>query len=164
MSLRAAAAGAASYTGAVVFGAYDQRLSWKVVSSSSFQRSEGDPANVLDGAGETYWISRWRGSAAPPPHNIVLDFGETLNVASVLYTGRAGNPGGRVKDYEIYLSGDGKDWGDPVSKGTLSMEPLHQTIAFAHPVKGRYLKFAVLSEHTDGRMAAIAELDVGLAK
>jgi beta-galactosidase len=160
VALRATANRKIAFDGAVALGPYDQRMSWRVLSSSSVQRTEGEAANVLDGAAETAWLTRYRGMTAPPPHAIALDFGEVLNVAAILYGARADSSTGRVKEYEIYLSNDAKEWGNPVSKGTLPEEPLRQTIPLASAVKARYLKFVVLSEHTGAGMAAIAELDV----
>ncbi len=164
VSLRATAAGITGFAGAVAFGTYDQRMSWRVLSSSSVQRPEGEAVNVLDGADDTSWITRSRGMVAPPPHSIVIDFGEMLNVASVLYTARAESTSGRVKEYEIYLSEDSKQWGLPAAKGLLALEPLRQTITLERAARGRYLRFVILSEHTDAKMAAIAELNVVLSK
>jgi hypothetical protein len=109
-------------------------------------------------------MTRYRGTTAPAPHSIVVDFGEVLNVGSVLYGARADSTAGRVKEYEIYLSADGKEWAQPVARGTLPVEPLHQSIPLPTPAKGRYLRFVVVSEHTDAKMAAIAELDIVIAK
>jgi beta-galactosidase len=160
VSLRAVAENRRSFNGAIALGPYDKRLAWKVVSASSTLRGDGDPANIIDGSAETAWRARPRNDVTQPPHNIVLDFGSELNVSSVLYTARAQDLSGRVKDYEIYLSADGKDWGQPAAKGTLAAEPLQQTIRLTQPARVRYLKFAVLSEQTAGNGAAIAELDI----
>jgi beta-galactosidase len=160
ISLRATAQGLRSFNGAIALGPYDHRSAWKVVSASSSLRGDGDPANMIDGNPQTAWRARPRSDVSQPPHNIVLDFGGELTVSTVLYTARSQDPGGRVRDYEIYLSEDGKDWGQPVAKSALPAEPLQQTVRLAQPAKGRYLKFVVLSEHTAGNGAAIAELDV----
>jgi beta-galactosidase len=160
VSLRATAEGLRSFNGAIALGDYDHRLAWKIISASSSLRGDGDPANVIDGNPETAWRARPRSDVSQPPHNIVLDFGGELTVSAVLYVARSKDIAGRVRDYEIYLSADGKDWGQPVVRGALPAEPLRQTLRLAQPARGRYLKFVVLSEHTTGSGAAIAELDV----
>ena len=160
VAFRATAAGLRPFRGAIVLGAYDHRLAWKVVSASSSMRGDGDAANIIDGAAETAWRARPLADVTAPPHNIVLDFGGTLNVSSVLYTARSQDLTGRVREYEVYLSSDGREWGKPVAKGALPAEPLQQTIRLDTPSQGRFLKFVVLSEQTEGRGAAIAELDV----
>ena len=160
VSLRATAQGLRSFNGAIVLGDYDRRFAWKVVSASSSLRGDGDPANVIDGNPETAWRARPRSDVGQPPHNIVLDFGGELTVSTVLYVARSQDLAGRVRDCEIYLSADGKDWGQPVVRGALPAEPLQQTLRLAQPARGRYLKFVVLSEHTASNGAAIAELDV----
>ena len=81
--------------------------------------NEGEPSHAIDGDPDTFWHSRWSGEAARPPHFLAIDFNRQLDVAAVVYTARKDMANGHVKDYEIYLSNDGKDWGQPAAKGRL---------------------------------------------
>ena len=69
-----------------------------------------------------------------------------------------------MKDYEIYVSADGKEWGAPVAKGTWKNSGSEQTAKLRTPAKGRYLKLVALSEVEGQKFASIAELDVQEAK
>ncbi len=162
--VRAKAENAAPYEGVVAVPAINTRSKWKVVAASSFEPGEGDPSHVLDGSLDTFWHSRWNPPVAQPPHFLTIDFGAPLNVAGVVYEARRDMDHGRVKDYEIYLSDDGKTWSEPAAKGTFSKGRLTQTIRLPKPVQARYLKFVALSEQTGAAFATAAEIDVIEAK
>ena len=65
-----------------------------------------------------------------------------------------------MKDYEVYLSADGKDWGVPAAKGQLRNDAEPQTIKLKQSVTARFMKFVALSEIQGRPWATIAELDV----
>ncbi|MCE7700190.1 MAG: discoidin domain-containing protein, partial [Methanobacterium paludis] len=120
---------------------------------------EGDPSHILDGTVDTFWHSRYSEPAAKAPHFVVLDMADELNVAAMTYEARRGNPNGRIKQYELYLSQDGKSWGEPVAKGEFD-EALTQTVRLAQPVRALFLKLVALSEQKGQKFATIAELNV----
>ena len=74
-----------------------------------------------------------------------------------IYTPRLDGENGNVKDYEIYVSEDGKEWGNPIVKGTFPRESRAQRVEFAQPVKARYIRFKALSSHNGQDYAAGAE-------
>jgi beta-galactosidase len=160
LSVRARVADCPPYEGVVAVPAIDRRARWKVTATSSFERGEGEPAHALDGSLDTFWHSRWSPSVAPPPHSLTIDFGQPLNIAAVVYEARRDMDHGHVKDYEVYLSRDGKTWGQPVARGTFSKGALTQTIRLAQPVSGRFLKFVALTEQSGAPYATAAELSV----
>ncbi len=143
---------------ASVLGPYDRRMKWRV-EADSFESGEGDLEHLVDGNPDTFWHSRWSGGAPAQPHWVTVDFREELTVAEVLYTARRDRDNGRVKDYELYLSEDGTNWGQPVVKGTFNNDD-RQTIRLSRPVKARYLKFVTLSEQSGAAYSSIADLDV----
>ena len=164
VAVRAAAAGMTGFEGTIPLGKLDRRARWKV-TASSFEKNEGEPGNSVDGQDGTFWHSRWSKDAPAHPHWLVVDFGQTLNVGSVTALPRqGGNSNGRVKDYEIYVSTDGKEWGAPVAKGSWKNSGSEQTAKLKTPAKGRYLKFVAVSEVEGQKFASIAELDVQEAK
>jgi beta-galactosidase len=164
LAVRATAAGMAGFDGVVALGKLDRRARWKL-TASSFERNEGEPANAADGQNGTFWHSRWSKDAPAHPHWLTVDFGETLKVAAVTVLPRQdGNANGRVKDYEIYLSADGKAWGEPVAKGAWKNSGSEQVAKLKAPAAGRYLKFVALSEVSGQPFASLAELDVQEAK
>ena len=160
LSVRAGADGMMGFDGTIALGKLDHRAKWKV-TASSYEKGEGEPGNAIDGQNGTFWHSRWSKDATEHPHWLVVDFGQPLTVASVTTLPRQGsNANGRVKDYEIYVSADGKQWGTPVAKGSWKNSGNEQTAKFKAPAKGRYLKLVALNEVTGQKFASIAELDV----
>lgn len=134
---------------------------WKVLSCTSFEAGEGDPANVIDGDPETYWHSRWSKDATQNPHEIVIDLGEPLAITGVAYWARIGHDSqnGRVKACELRTSTDGKEWSAPVA-ATLANQDERQEIKLPAAATARYIKFTAKSEVHGNPFAAIAELDV----
>jgi len=64
---------------------------------------------------------------------------------------------GYVKDYEIYVSMDGKEWGEPVMKGSFERTGETHKVMFDKPVKARYIRFRALSEQRGNDYASGAE-------
>ncbi len=116
------------------------------------------PENVLDGDGSTIWHTVW-GDGDPPPHEIQLDLGTEYVVGAVKYLPRQVGSNGRIADYEIYISLDDSDWGEPVATGTWSNSPAEQVAIFPAS-EGRYLRLQALSEVNGGPWTSIAELNV----
>ncbi len=81
----------------------------------------GRYADATDGDPATFWHTQWQGGLRRFPHWIDLDLGQARQVSAMVYTPRSGkNPNGRIKDYEIHTSQDGRNWSTaPVAKGSL---------------------------------------------
>ena len=134
---------------------------WKIVSCTSFEQGEGEPANLIDGDSGSYWHSRWSKDATKNPHEIVIDFGGNQAFKGIAYWPRTGENGenGRVKDCEVYTSEDGRTWSAPVT-ASFKGNDRRQDVMLPAPVKARYLKFVVKSEIHGNNFASIAELDL----
>ncbi|MDP9795983.1 glucose/arabinose dehydrogenase [Catenuloplanes nepalensis] len=114
-------------------------------------------ARVLDGHTHTYWHTNWFN--VQPPHEIQIDLGGSYRVTDLYYLPRQNKADGRIKNYEIYVSADGTNWGTPVATGVWPNTTAEQTVTF--PVKtGRYVRLRALSEVNGQRWAAVAELNV----
>ena len=72
---------------------------------------------MIDGDPATYWHSRWKTNPTRNPHELVIDFGAPLKIDAVVYRAREDMENGRVRDYEVYFSGDGKTWAKPALAG-----------------------------------------------
>ena len=66
---------------------------------------------------------------------------------------------GTVKDYEFYVSQDGKDFGQPVKKGSFAAGKEKKTVTF-EPRQCRFIKLKALSEINDQPWTSAAEIDV----
>ena len=94
------------------------------------------------------------------PHWIDFDAAETKTMKGFVYTPRQDGPNGRVKDYEIYVSQDGKTWGTPIAKGSFKNSEADQRVMFKKPVKARYIRFNALSEQNGNDFASGAEFSL----
>ncbi|MGM0443534.1 MAG: M6 family metalloprotease domain-containing protein [Fibrobacterota bacterium] len=130
--------------------------------SSEDDYMEGRPAiNVLDEDNSTVWFTQWEEPAEKHPHEIVLEIGADVTVGGLRYTPRQDSENGRISEYEVYVSADGQDWGDPVTTGffTNSVEP--QDAAYL-PSRNdvSYIRLVALSEVNGEVWTSIADLDV----
>jgi beta-galactosidase len=84
------------------------RTGWKVLWASSEETNylPGAAVHAIDGQSSTYWHSEAGASALAPPHQIVIDLGETRALGGIRYLPRAGDAqaSGRIRDYRIYVS------------------------------------------------------------
>jgi hypothetical protein len=100
------------------------RSGWVVTADSEETDDEQAPIGAMvDGDSETFWHSSWepapnQASDAPLPHWVVVDLGTTQPVTGFQYLPRQVGINGRIKDYDFYVSKDGKDWGNPVKSGS----------------------------------------------
>ena len=158
LRVQAARTGAAPFAGEFTLNKVSERKHWKI-TASSFQPGEGDPGHAIDGDPNTFWHSRYSPTEAPRPHFLVIDTGKTSKIAGLKYTGREDLGNGRVDEYEISLSADGRDWGQPVAHGHFHNDSSEQTVKWP-PVPARYVKFVPLSEVNGQVFSSVAELDL----
>lgn len=142
-----------------VLGDYPPHAYFLVNYVSSELPGVGQAVHVLDGNGETYWHTMKGVTVASYPHDIRLDLGGERTLKGLLY--RAAPPqDARIKDYEVYVSQDGTDWGEPVARGSFADHTDMQQALFFTPATARYVRLVALNSHSGGDCAAIAELDV----
>jgi len=129
----------------------------EVVYASSQEPGEGDAKYLVDGDPNTIWHTMYSVTLAKYPHWVDFDAAEVKIMKGFVYTPRVGGGNGHVKDYEVYVSQDGKEWGQPVAKGTFPGVAASQRVMFAKPVKARYIRFKALSEQRGQEYASGAE-------
>jgi len=139
---------------------------WKIISKSSEENEEADgkAINTIDGNFATRWYSKIKqaNGKSPFPQELVIDLSRTEEAAGFrLLQRQDGSKNGMVKEYELYLSNDQKNWGEPVSKGVFEASANLNEIKFSTIKKGRYLKLLILSAYNKD-YSVIAEL--GLMK
>jgi len=142
------------------FPFYVNKSVWKLVSVDS--QHEGNEARLAyDGNPSTFWHTEWVGTEPRCPHTIVIDMVQTYHVKAVTYLSRQdGNENGMVKDYEVYLSLDKNDWGQPAVTGQFKKTTSLQTAALKTPVNARYLKFVAKSEINGNAWTSAAEIGI----
>ncbi len=73
---------------------------------------------------------------------------------------RQSGSNGNVKEYSVQVSLDGKEWGEPVHKGSFNRGNREKRVEFAQPVKARYIRFTALSEQSGQDYASGAEISI----
>ena len=129
----------------------------EVVYASSQEPREGDASHLTDGDGSTIWHTMYSVTLAKFPHWVDFDAASVKNMKGFIYTPRMDSSNGYVKDYEIYVSMDGKEWGEPVKKGSFEHTGEAHKVMFDKPVKARYIRFRALSEQRGNDYASGSE-------
>ena len=145
--------------------------------SLSASASAADPAspasNLTDGSFLDYWDNDGK-----MPVSATLDLGDVKPVSFLAINQREWSPtynretfgrqedSARIKDYRVYVSEDGVDWGEPVKAGTLESARGVRFIDFGEQ-RARYVKLEVLSNWSDPALSTyhnqlkVDELRVG---
>ncbi|MDO4930294.1 MAG: glycoside hydrolase family 2 TIM barrel-domain containing protein [Bacteroidales bacterium] len=129
----------------------------QVVFASSQEPYGGSATNLVDGDNSTIWHTMYSVTLAKYPHWVDFDAGETKTMKGFTYQPRTEGSNGWVKDYEIYVSEDGKNWGEPVIKGSFQRNADLKKVMFKTPVKARYIRFNALNEQNGQDYASGAE-------
>ncbi len=131
----------------------------KVIATSSYEPYEGEAEHLVDGDASTYWHTQYGVTLSEYPHRVDFDCGEEKTIKGFVYMGRQGNSNGRVKDYTISTSADGKNWTEAIS-GKLRNTSEKQRIDLPKAVKARYVRFTARSEQGGASYASGAEFNV----
>ncbi len=134
---------------------------WRLVRVDSESKFNGKLAtNAFDGDPKTIWHTKWRGGADPPPHEIVIDLGQTHRVEGLRYLPRQdGGVNGMIGDFEVYLGPSPDSFGDPVATGRFEAGAFEQEVRFK-PASGRYLRLRVLTEAAGRPFTSVAEINL----
>ena len=142
------------------FPLYISKTGWKLVSADS-QHGGNDAYMAFDNNTNTFWHTEWGADEPRCPHTIIVDMVKSYQVTAFTYLARQdGNRNGMVKAYEVYLSLDGKTWGNPVVSGEFNNTTALQKAALPTPVVGRYLKFVAKSEINGNAWTSAAEIGI----
>jgi hypothetical protein len=134
----------------------------KVVKVDSEETSavDGKGANAVDGDPNTIWVTQWQEASPPPPHEIIIELRPPCAIKGFTYLPRQdASDKGTIKDYEFYVSNDGKDFGKPVKTGAFEDGKERKTVTFA-PRSCRFIKLKALSEINDQPWTSAAEIGV----
>ena len=142
----------------ITFPKVTDKSKWKVVSASKEHNNNFAPNFVLDNNKNTIWHTAWAHNPPKMPHQITIDLGEIKNLCAVKYLPRQHKDVGRVKEFEILTSIDGKKW-SRTKAGEFKNSKHMQTISFP-AIKARYFKFISKSEVKNRPYTAIAEFDI----
>jgi beta-galactosidase len=119
-----------------------------------------EPIMAIDGDVSTMLHSKWTGEVPKFPHEIQFKFKQPVKLRSLIFTPRQdNNRNGWIKDFEIYKSADGVDWGSPITRGSFPNDANPKTVNFNAPITTQFLRIVVLSSHSTEPYASLAELE-----
>ncbi len=133
---------------------------WRIHDFDSEQPGEGLAKNSIDGNPHTFWHTNWQTSREPQPHQISLDLGKSYKLAGIKYWPRQSGRNGWIRKFEIYLSLNGKSWGEAVAQGVFPRSSAVQKVEFSKAQKARFIRIVSLSEAAGAYYTSIAEIDV----
>jgi hypothetical protein len=136
------------------------KLSVVKVDSEETTGEPGQGANAVDGNPDTFWHTQWEGDNPPHPHEIIIELAPPSRIKGITYLPRQDiEVNGTIRDYELYLSDDGKEFGQPVAKGALAGNQEKKTISF-DVKQAKFIKLKALSEINDNPWTTAAEIEV----
>ncbi len=120
--------------------------------------SNTDPVEyAFDGNPQTFWHSQWRQSLSGHPHYISVELKQSILINGLRYLPRQDHPNGRIRDYSIETSSDGKQW-ITRADGSFSSGADAQIVMFDKPVDAKYIRLVTESEQRKQDFASVAEL------
>lgn len=132
-----------------------------VAITTDSEESGSEAYQAIDGNPNTIWHTQWRGAGPPCPHHVQLEFESPISMRGITLLPRQdGVSNGSIKNYVLFVSSDGKQWGEPVAEGALERTNQLKTVAFHKPVTGRYLRMVAASPFDELPYASIAEFSI----
>jgi hypothetical protein len=134
---------------------------WTIVRVSSENTDNKKFArNAIDGDPATLWHTRFSGTIAQPPHELVIDLGAEHTVRGFVYLGRQdAGWNGAIKDIEFCIGPSPEDLGEPVVKTMLNKTKEPQSVE-CPAINGRYVLLRARSSLGGQPFASVAELGV----
>lgn len=132
---------------------------WKVIDYSS--QAAGDEAyKAIDNDETTKWHTPYNRPEPRHPHTIAVDMHETYLVEEFIYTPRTDGLNGNIRDFDLYLSNDPDNWGDPVVSGRFERGPSTKRVKLEEGISARYFKLVAKSEVNGRAWTSAAELGI----
>lgn len=120
----------------------------------------GEIEKAFDGDNNTIWHTEWVAQDPVYPHEVQLDMGSVLPLSGLTYLPRQdGSYNGTIKDYSIYVSQDGVNWGNPVAMGTWPTTKSLKQVDF-QPVDAQYIRLIGQNEVNGNPWASAAEIRI----
>jgi hypothetical protein len=116
--------------------------------------------NAIDDNPNTIWHTSWEPSPKPYPHEIRIELPVQTQIKGFTYIPRQDMSNGWICEYQIYVSTDGKDWGNLIATGTFQKGRSEKKLLFKKACKGRFVRFVALSGFDNQTFASIAELNI----
>ncbi|MFB0551877.1 MAG: discoidin domain-containing protein, partial [Phycisphaerae bacterium] len=140
-----------------------EKLTLKVVKVDSEETAgeDGKGVNAVDGNPDTIWHTQWLDASPAHPHEIILQLDPPCKIKGLTYLPRQDvDDEGTIEGYEIYVSADGKNFGQPVKKGEFFPYGKDKKIVLFEPKQCGFVKLIALSEVNGQPWTSAAEIGV----
>ena len=137
-----------------------EKINTEVIFTSSEEHGEGNASHLVDGDANSFWHTMYSVTVAKYPHWVDFDAGDTKNIKGFIYLPRQDSNNGNIKEYEVFVSQDGKNWGEPINKGSFENNRKEKRVMLKTPVKARYFRFRALSSQDGQDFATGAEFSI----
>lgn len=139
----------------------------KVIMCDSYEvGNEAD--KVIDNNIHTIWHTSYdnpgnyavtnRQKETDYPHEIQIMLVKETNFKGFTVYPRKDGVNGWIAEYAFYVSNDGINWGNPVSKGNLPRTDKPTDILFAKAIKAKFVRLVALKGFNGQKWASLAEL------
>jgi galactose oxidase len=139
------------------------RTGWTATADSA-ETAQGNyaAARAIDGNPATFWHTQWTPTVAALPHTLTIDMHATNTVTGLTYLPRPAGTGGngRIGQYQIRVSTDGANFGNPVATGTFVDDATEKSVPVTS-VQARYVRLSALTE-AGGRGAWSSAAEINL--
>ena len=138
------------------------QTNWSVwsVDSEELIGEDGAASNAFDGDPATIWHTQWKNGSPTPPHDLRISLGGLYDISGLRYLPRQdGDDNGRIRQYQIYVSTDGTNWGTAVASGTFADTAAEQEVQFA-PVPATHVRLVAVNSYDGDPWTALAEINV----
>ncbi|WP_346320341.1 LamG-like jellyroll fold domain-containing protein [Chitinophaga sp. YIM B06452] len=145
-------------------GPIPAKNTWAAAASSeetvTTGASNGRAGHAIDGNPSTYWLSDVTNGAAHP-HDLVIDLHACATIGSLSYLPRQdlGSAGGKISEYEIYISQDSVVW-TLAAHGTWPAAGGDARVVSFTPQTGRYVKLHSLDVINHADWSSVAEINL----
>ncbi len=130
------------------------------VDSEETAGEDGKGANAVDGDPNTFWHTQWQDANPECPHEIIIKLTPPSRIKGFTYLPRQDDSeNGTIRDYEFYVSADGKDFGQPVQQGSFVNSKDKKSVTF-EPRECQFIKLRALSEVNGEAWTSAAEIGV----
>jgi hypothetical protein len=133
------------------------RLAPKVTADSEHENNWASYA--IDNNPNTIWHTRWDATGTPLPHNLTIELKEPLNIAGFVQTPRRDCNHGRITNYRIHISDDGKAW-RVAAEGVWPDTDQPQRVVLPKPVRTRFIRLEALGAADGKNWTSVAEFEV----
>ena len=116
--------------------------------------------NVIDGNPNSIWHTPWGENAPAYPHEFRIELPNSHEILGFTYLPRQDMSNGWINKYEVYVSADGENWGEPAVTGSFEKNRNKKKVLFDKSREGRFLRFIALSGFDGQIFASAAEIDL----